>query len=555
MKSNKNEILNKENNKKNSKNKDKNSKDKSKTLSKESKEEEKQIASRQNPKNIERFIYITKYSDINSLKIINQLFEDINTLSFNLKSKGELISKILSEEEQNNNEIDYISGFQIVDKKIRLTIIEGITGKGIQKVKNALPKTKMNDENFKIFSNFSILFDKRIYSKFNLSLKFFKLRKNLQDILTSFEIYAKANKYRNIYDTFMNLSTILRSDTLEDISNSNSFPDVDKLVELERKFGDVLSHEDLTGEKKVKKYNIRNLLLNFEDINSNNKSYATPSLQTQKGKSNLIKSMKLIPINKKVRFVSYENNKGEPGQLENNENNINTPIRINKSTNNRYLTIDIDNRKSNNIDNLKNNDNIYKSIELDNIIDNNYNSPIHNKLNNLRYNSIDSEKNNYNSKRYNLFLNQTPKVEAKNIRFIRILKNRENKIRNPIEIFNRNKEYLNIMLKKKSPGRFCRPFDGEYDKKKQILFSPSRINHYEELVNEMRKKYQKNKNHYYSYSEKLLTLSFPMVEPFRNEEYLKYVENKSKWIVNKDFDRYKQPEREKIYFPRINKEI
>ena len=71
----------------------------------------------------------------------------------------------------------------------------------------------------------------------------------------------------------------------------------------------------------------------------------------------------------------------------------------------------------------------------------------------------------------------------------------------------------------------------------------------------MRKKYQKDKNHYYSYSEKLLTLSFPMVEPFRNEEYLKYVENKSKWIVNKDFDRYKQPEREKIYFPRINKEI
>ena len=88
MKSNKNEIIKKEN-KKNSKNKDKNSKDKSKTLSKESKEEEKQITTRQNPKNIERFIYITKYSDINSLKIINQLFEDINTLAFNLTSKGE----------------------------------------------------------------------------------------------------------------------------------------------------------------------------------------------------------------------------------------------------------------------------------------------------------------------------------------------------------------------------------------------------------------------------------------------------------------------------------
>ena len=111
------------------------------------------------------------------------------------------------------------------------------------------------------------------------------------------------------------------------------------------------------------------------------------------------------------------------------------------------------------------------------------------------------------------------------------------------------------MFRKKSSGRFCLPFKGDYDKKKEILFSPSKLNHYEELVNEMRKKYINDKNNYYSYSEKALTLSFPMVEGFRNEEYLKYIENKSKWIIDKDFDRYKQPEREKVFFPRIIKEI
>ena len=111
------------------------------------------------------------------------------------------------------------------------------------------------------------------------------------------------------------------------------------------------------------------------------------------------------------------------------------------------------------------------------------------------------------------------------------------------------------MLKKKSPGRFCKPFEGEYDKKKQILFSPARMNHYEELINDMRQKYLQDKDHFYTYSEQYLTLSFPMIEQFRNEEYLKYIDNKSKWIVDKDFDRYKQPEREKIFFPRINKEI
>ena len=108
------------------------------------------------------------------------------------------------------------------------------------------------------------------------------------------------------------------------------------------------------------------------------------------------------------------------------------------------------------------------------------------------------------------------------------------------------------MLRKKSSGRFCLPFKGDYDKKKEILFSPSKLNHYEELV-KMRKKYINDKNNYYSYSEKALTLSFPMVEGFRNEEYLKYIENKSKWIIDKDFDRYKQPEREKVFFQELVK--
>ena len=111
------------------------------------------------------------------------------------------------------------------------------------------------------------------------------------------------------------------------------------------------------------------------------------------------------------------------------------------------------------------------------------------------------------------------------------------------------------MPRKKSSGRFCRPFEGEYDKKKEILFNALKNNHYEEIVNEMRKKYIKDKKHYYTYSDDTLTLNFPMVENFRNEEYLNYLDNKSKWLVKKDFERYKQPEREKIYFPRINKEI
>ena len=149
----------------------------------------------------------------------------------------------------------------------------------------------------------------------------------------------------------------------------------------------------------------------------------------------------------------------------------------------------------------------------------------------------------------------SPRVDASNKIYLNILKEREKKKLNPIEIFKKNKQYLNKMIRKKSSGRFCRPFEGEYNPNKEILFNALRKNYYQDVVNKMMEKYKKDKDHYYTYSEQALTLSFPMIEGFRNEDYLNYLDNKSKWISKNDFDRYKQPEREKIYFPRINKEI
>ena len=173
------------------------------------------------PKNLERFIYVTTYNDSETMKTLKELFETINKEAFNLKSVKETFTKTLTIEEQNNNDIDYISGFQLIDNNLRITILEGITGKAMNKVKEKLPKLKMNDNSNKIYSDSRILFNTRIYSKFNLSMKFIKLRENLNTILTTFDIYMKANKYNEIYSAFMNLGFILQSKTFNEISNAN----------------------------------------------------------------------------------------------------------------------------------------------------------------------------------------------------------------------------------------------------------------------------------------------------------------------------------------------
>ena len=262
---------------------------------------------------LERFIYITTYRDSDFLEKIKTLFEEINQKAFNLASPKEIYTQELTEEEKQNTDIDYISGFQILDNKKRITIIEGISGKGLQKVKDTLPKNQMNNETKMIFADSNILFDKRIYSKFNLSLKYIKTRDSLDQILTTFDIYLKSSNYREIYDAFMKIGSILKSQTLKDINDEQLFPDADSLLLLERKYGDILKEEDLNGIKKEKiikkkylithknfntssnEYNKTTKLL-FDSNDDNNKSYIN-------GKNPIFKKLVKNAIN-----ISLNNN-------------------------------------------------------------------------------------------------------------------------------------------------------------------------------------------------------------------------------------------------------
>ena len=265
-------------------------------------EEEKEIEEipKEKPYNLERFIYITDYNDSELLSSLKKLFEDINQKAFSLLSTKEIYSRNLTESERDNNEIDYISGFQLIDKTYRITILEGKTNMGMKIVKETLPKTNLNNKNLKIFANSKILFNKRIYSKFNLCLKYIKLSRNLQNILQTYEIYEKAHRCREVYDSFQIFGSILRAETMEEISSANLFPEAEHLLMLERKYGDLLTEQDMTGifkEKKNKKrIKLSDLIGNSKKINSdkNNRTsssgnYSSSSSEQNNDKNNNIK--------------------------------------------------------------------------------------------------------------------------------------------------------------------------------------------------------------------------------------------------------------------------
>ena len=471
----------------------------SEKLKEEKSEEEENIIPIPKPFNIERYIYISTYTDVALMSNLKKLFEEINQKAFNFSSLREIYTYNLTEEEKDNNEIDYISGFQVTDRNIRITILEGITGKGMQKVKEILLKEKLNDEKVKILSNSSVLFDKRIYSKFDLSLKIIKLRHYLNKYLETYTIYENANRLREIYDCFQNLASILRVETMEEVSWYNIFPTAESLLQLERKHADMITHQDITGIykelRKAKKISMNNLLSDNSNSHSNSNMTSVSNVNTN-------------PIE-----VKKEDNK-------NNGKKSKKKIYVSKSQGDIYIS-------------GRNNTN---RIELKKKAEEEY-ALYQEKLKNI----------------HKMILK--PKTITRNELYEKFLVQKKNKNVSKSQIWDNNLKYIDN-LKERVPTykKFCRPCKpGEeiIETPKQILFCPTKRNYFDSLVKIMREKYISDKKHFYSYSNYSLALSFPMIDTNRNEEYIKYLENKKKWKNGKDFERYKQPEREKIYFPKI----
>ena len=166
-----------------------------------------------------------------------------------------------------------------------------------------------------VFADSRVLFNKRLYSKFDLSLKYIKLRDTLSNILHTFDIYTKANKYRQIYDAFLNFGSILKAQTLKEISDANLFPDSESLLLLERKYADILNDEDMTGvhkeKKKKRKIKIDALTKTstsgFSGLSSNKKTKRSESLNDS-GMPSIDEKSKKLEENEKNNII---NNKSE----------------------------------------------------------------------------------------------------------------------------------------------------------------------------------------------------------------------------------------------------
>ena len=78
----------------------------------------------------ERMIIIVPYKSPDTVKHIEATFEKINLAGLSLENSRYLNTKELSEAEQKDRTLDFLSGFEIMDSEFRMFIFEGLGGRG-----------------------------------------------------------------------------------------------------------------------------------------------------------------------------------------------------------------------------------------------------------------------------------------------------------------------------------------------------------------------------------------------------------------------------------------
>ena len=201
-------------------------------------------------------VIVIPYRAPDQVKAIEASFEAINIKALNLPNVRYLSTKELSEDDKVNRQLDFLGGFVLIDKEMRLYIFEALSG-CMNQFYLANEREHPNDRRFKMIYNPEIKFKNRLYQPFDCAIKKIKLRDSLTQIMAASDIYLRSKVPEDMYDTLQRFAEIRKLDRASLIRDFNLYPSAENLLTLERKYGDSLTVYDLTGQKPKKKKKVK----------------------------------------------------------------------------------------------------------------------------------------------------------------------------------------------------------------------------------------------------------------------------------------------------------
>jgi len=199
------------------------------------------------PSPFTRMVLTFNYKNSTLLRALMDAADAVNKKTLPGQS---LRSYQLTPEEAENAEagtLDIVTGVQIIDDDYRMIIIEGLAEEGMKKLGESVPRLEANNPQCTILWNPSVRFKKRLYTRFDVDLKKIKLRDPLPVISKSPDIYHRTKVSELCFEALHRLCQIREAMRMIELKEMGVFPVYDMLIEMENKYGESISVEDIDG--------------------------------------------------------------------------------------------------------------------------------------------------------------------------------------------------------------------------------------------------------------------------------------------------------------------
>ncbi|OQR91686.1 hypothetical protein THRCLA_08915 [Thraustotheca clavata] len=195
-----------------------------------------------------RMVLIVAYEDTISVTAVAEAMEKVNSTSLPGAPLRSYQLTPAQKSASDNGELDIITGFQVLDTNYRMFFIEGLANQGMRIVHDVVKRLHPNGtNNYHMFANNEIRFTHRLYTAFDVDLKRIKLRDPLPDIIKRPELYMRSKVSENCFQALNRLQDVRKVNRLNELQDLDLFPLVSMLLEVESKYGESITLDDIHG--------------------------------------------------------------------------------------------------------------------------------------------------------------------------------------------------------------------------------------------------------------------------------------------------------------------
>ncbi|KAJ8360848.1 hypothetical protein SKAU_G00173730 [Synaphobranchus kaupii] len=169
----------------------------------------------------------------------------INAAAFQLDSYAEERVKTtlscyeMGTKDQENKDLDVVTGFHVLDGHKHLFILEGLRDKAIKRLWETIPirLCDSEEERVEVLYNSALSFSNRLYGTLDLSLGPVHLHKQLEIIMRQPEVYLRDTVPPACLHALSRLSLLLHVKKLRNVVQSDLFPSAEMILSLNRELG------------------------------------------------------------------------------------------------------------------------------------------------------------------------------------------------------------------------------------------------------------------------------------------------------------------------------